>query len=253
MGEDTLEKELMEKNKMIRKEKTEKKRSSILNVLRILTILLYLLMNIAIIYMVLPGIQYFSITDKNTIRALFQMGLITFLVPGVFIAFLFIKKSNTVIKIIKGVIQVLLLILLPYVYLVGGLASMAIPSATTNLSNYRIWEERIDEKLEEAEFDMLPTTLPNRIEDVDYQYRYAVIFSDKCLTIELSYSYQDDMDYEKEKNRMQEFNPIYNQKVEDGFEMFYAIDESLDEDQKFRFGYNDADKRVTYRITYFWV
>jgi len=112
---------------------------------------------------------------------------------------------------------------------------------------------QVEEKLDEKEFSMLPDTLPNNIEDIDYSYHYAVIFSDNCLDLEISYTYQNQEDYENKKLRMQMYDSINKQAVEDGFQMVYVIGDDIDNEQNFRFGYDDDKNRVTYQISYDWL
>lgn len=218
----------------------------------IITIILYLILNIFIAYMIISNTKYLSFTDKRSIQAMIVVGVITILIPGIPTLFLFIKKSNNVVKVIKGVLQILLLIGIPYIYIIGAFASMAVPSSTTNSDNYMKVEESVEEKLNEEEFEMLPDVLPQNISDIEYSYHYAVIFSDNCLDLDISYTYLNLEDFENEKIKMQTYNPVNNQIKEDEFQMYYVIGNDIDEEQNFRFGYNEDEKRVTYRISYDW-
>ncbi len=239
-------------NKSVGMEKGGEISNGLFSAIRIITIILYLVMNGSIGYMVYTSTQYVSLMDKSTIRATWMVGVITILIPGLFISFLFLKKNHTVIHILKAIVQVLLIISLPFVYIIGGIASMGIPSSTTNPDHFRIWEERIDDKLEEDEFVMFPDSVPDNVIDVDYSYHYAIIFSDKCLDVEISYTYLNSEDYENEKLRMQAYHPVYREAIEDGYHVSYAIGAEESDEQNFRFGYNDEEERVTYRISYDW-
>lgn len=225
----------------------------VFKIIRILTIVLYLIMNGILGYVIFSNTQYFSITERNTIQNTMLLFSITFLIPSILILILFVKNTNNILKIIKGVIQLILLISLPFIWIIGLIISLRMPSSTTNPENYAKKEECVEELLNNQEFVMLPDTLPNNIVDVDYFYKYEVIFDDQYLNLEISWTYQDYVDYENEKLRMQSFKPINSQVVEDGFQMHYTLGNNKKDKQHFRFGYDDVTKRVTYRIYYEWV
>lgn len=225
----------------------------ILKVTRILTIILYVLLNVSIWYMVISSLQYFSVTDVRTLKATALVGLITILIPGILILILFVKKQNTIMQVVKIVIQVVLLVLIPFVFIIGSMASMAIPSSTTNPANYEKLDSYVEEKIAEEDYVMLPDTIPNNVDDIEFSYHYSEIFSDHFLDLEISYTYQNEEGYENEKARMQAHDPINKQVDEDGFQMYYTIGQDIEDEQNFRFGYDDIEKRVTYRIFYDWI
>lgn len=225
----------------------------VFKIIRILTIVLYLIMNGVLGYVIFSNTQYFSITERNTIQNTMLLLSITFLIPSILILILFVKRTNNILNIIKGLIQLILLISLPFICIIGLIISLRMPSSTTNPENYEKKEECVEELLNNQEFVMLPDTLPNNIVDVDYFYKYEVIFDDQYLNLEISWTYQDNVDYENEKLRMQSFKPINSQVVEDGFQMHYTLGNNKKDKQHFRFGYDDVTKRVTYRIYYEWV
>jgi hypothetical protein len=127
------------------------------------------------------------------------------------------------------------------------------PSYTTNPANYENKEIYVESLLENEDLAMLPEKLPDNIIDVAYLYKFETIVDDQYLTLEISWTYQDDKDYQNAKLKMQSFEPINNEVVEEGFQMLYAIGNKKNDKQRFCFGYDDNTKRVTYRIYYEWV
>lgn len=241
-------------HKRVRSFFTKEKLKWFVTGLRILTIVLYLVLNIALVYDIFSMIEYPAITDKYVARGVIFLSCFTFIIPCILIGILFIKKENIILKILKGVIQVGLLVVSPYIYAICGLfLIMSIPSHTTNPANYEKRDTGIDEVLDKQEFSMLPHILPDNIVDVKYLYDYQVIFDDDYLTLEISWTYNDESDYENAKAKMQSFTPVNNQVMDDGFQMLYAIGTSSDDVQRFCFGYDDETKRVTYKIYYEWV
>lgn len=225
---------------------------TVFKMIRILTIVLYLVMNGVLGYVVTSNTKYYSVTEKVTFQNTMLLLSITLFVPAILISILFVKKTNHIIKVIKGVIQVILLISLPYICIIGLIVGLRMPSSTTNAANYEKKEEIVQELLNKKEFAMLPETLPDNITDVDYLYKYEAIFDDNYLTLEISWTYNDESDYQKAKNQMQSYQPINNQVIEDGINMIYGVGNHRDENKHFCFGYDDVTKLVTYRIYYEW-
>lgn len=220
----------------------------IFKILRTLTIILYLALNIVLIYMVFSQIKYPAITNKYVAQGIAIISAFTILIPGVLIAILFIKKDNVVLKVCKILIQLLLLIALRYIFVIGLIMTMAIPSHTTNPANYENLDESASNLIEKQRLTILPDTLPDNITDIDYLYDYNSIFNEDDLTFNISYTYNDDLDYQNAKAEMQAYEPVTHKEKVDGFNMIYTSGESSNDNKYVCFGYNDDSKRVTYRI-----
>jgi hypothetical protein len=220
----------------------------ILQVLRILTVVLYSVMNIVLIYIIASNTKYYTITEKTTAQNTLLLFSITLLIPSVLIATLFIKKDTHILIIVKGLLQVILLIILPFAFIIGTILSLRMPSYTTNASYYGQRDEYANELLISKEFTILPKSIPENSKDVDYVYKYETIFDDTYLTLSISWTYDNDTEYQKAKSDMQSYEPVNDQVAEEGYHMTYAVGNSKDNNEYFRFGYDDEIKRVTYQI-----
>ncbi|OYO76065.1 hypothetical protein CG709_16460 [Lachnotalea glycerini] len=220
----------------------------ILQVLRILTVVLYSVMNIVLIYIIASNTKYYTITEKTTAQNTLLLFSITLLIPSVLIATLFIKKDTHILIIVKGLLQVILLIILPFAFIIGTILSLRMPSYTTNASYYGQRDEYANELLISKEFTILPKSIPENSKDVDYVYKYETIFDDTYLTLSISWTYDNDTEYQKAKSDMQSYEPVNDQVAEEGYHMTYAVGNSKDNNEYFRCGYDDEIKRVTYQI-----
>lgn len=227
--------------------------NKVFKITRILTAVLYLLMNIGLVYLIFSNIKHFSITEKTTVQNTILLFSITLLVPSLLILILFIRKDNYFFKIIKSIVQLILLIVMPFIFILGSILSLRMPSCTTNFVDYEKRDIYVNELLNNQKFAIFPDTLPDNIIDVDYFYKYEGIFDDNYLTLEISWKYKDENDYQNAKKIMQSNESINKQVLEDGFNLMYIIGNSNDDNQRFCFGYNDSIKRVTYRIYYEWI
>lgn len=227
--------------------------NTIFKIIRIFTIILYLIMNLVLVHLIFTNTQYFSITEKTTFQNTMLLFSVTLLAPAILISILFIKKNNIILKKVKYIILFILLIFLPRVFILGGIISLRMPSSTTNPANYDKREVNVDELLEHQEFTIFPKTLPENILNVDYFYKYEAIFDDNYLTLDVSWTYKDESDYQNDKFKMQSYETINHQTVENGLTIVYVTGNNMNDNQRFCFGYDDDKKRIVYRIYYEWI
>ncbi|WP_099469724.1 zf-HC2 domain-containing protein [Konateibacter massiliensis] len=220
----------------------------VMKVLRIVSVVLYVGLNIYFICMEAQMIDYFSLMDKMTLQSVGLIALITAVIPGILIAVLFIKKEHIVLKTVQIILQMIILAIFPLIFMMGIFSLMVLPESTTNPKNYAKWNEWTEEMLAAEEFSVLPEKLPENIQDIDYFYRYRAIFDDEYLNLKISWSYEDEKDYEQAKAVLQNYETPTAQSTEDGFQMIYALGDEQSEDGHFYFGYRDKDKRIVYEI-----
>lgn len=220
--------------------------------IRILTLILYLAINGTMLYLIYSSTKYYSILEKETALNTLEIFAYTLFGPAILFVILFFKKDNRILRVLKIVTQIILLMIAPYVFIIGSLLSLGMPSYTTDPANYNNKEIYVDYLFENEAFSMLPNKLPDYITNVDYLYKYQAIIDDEYLTLEVSWDYQEDEDYQNAKAKMQAYQPINANIEEDGFQMLYAIGKGKEDKQRFSFGYDDVKKRVTYRIYYEW-
>lgn len=236
------------------KEKLGYAMKKIINLLKIVTIALYIILNIKLVYDVFHLFKYpYAPLNEQLVKLIGIIGLFTILLPGVLIAVLFLKKDNIVIKVVKSVIQIGVLVALPYLYIIGYMGITTFSSYTVNPNNYEGRDQEVSTLLKEPEFSMLPKELPDNIVDEEYFYHYeSRIFDRSYLTLDVAWTYEDEEQYEKLKSEMTTYSSANDQFLLDGFHMKYAIGNKEEDEKHFSFGYNDDEKRVTYRIYYVW-
>lgn len=221
------------------------------HILRILTLLLYIGINVFVLCYSILKITYFTLFERVTTLNMLLLLSITLLVPGVLIFVLFMNKDYFVLNIAKGVIQILLIVMIPIILILGIIIGLRMPSVTTNYTNYGSYDSEVEELFHKQEFNILPRTLPSNISDVKYMYKYEAIFDDRYLNLRISWTYDNEKEFEKAKINMISNNDSVV-KMENNDHFFYSIGSSTEENQYFQYGYNDKTKRVSYTINYEW-
>ena len=104
-------------------------------ILRILILLLYVGINVFVLYYSIIKVKYFTLFERVTTLNMLLLLSITLLVPGVLIFVLFMKRDCFVLNIAKGIIQILLIVMIPIVMILGIIIGLRTPSVTTNYTN----------------------------------------------------------------------------------------------------------------------
>lgn len=219
-------------------------------IFRILLMVLYLGVDIIVLYLIFSQVKYPAIVQKSDWKILAILIFFMLVVPIVVILPLFVRKEGRAwrnFKIVDGIVGV---ILLPTCLLAALYGSMGIASHTTNPDCYGIYDAYVETSLQDSVIDILPESVPEESKDIAYLYDYRAAFDDSYLKLELSWQYEDEAEYIAFVSEMQqkgkESAPRQN-----GYNMI-NLNGGTDEKKKILFGYDDAQRRVGYWIDYCW-
>jgi hypothetical protein len=71
----------------------------IFKIIKILTLILYLVINGTMVYLIYTNTEYYSITEKSTALLTIRIFFYTLFVPIILFLVLFLKKDNIVLRV----------------------------------------------------------------------------------------------------------------------------------------------------------
>lgn len=176
-------------------------------------IALYSVVAIAFLYFIC-SVKYFYVGTEN--RGIFLACMVfTILLPACMIVWQ-IKGERWVI--IKNMVA--LVVLIVSIGTVGLFGLGGICSATTNVEDYRKFDEGVLKQISERYF-LFPEQIPEQVTDVAYSYFYRQILDDE-IKITLSYTYESLEDFREEKERVISSYTIVSEKEVDGNKVYFS-------------------------------
>lgn len=224
----------------------------ILLVLKWLTLLVYLGLIAGFIYFAYQWNREWLYPRLN-VNLLVRSGILFGLIPIIGLVILFYKASQNWHFVVKAVVQGIFIIFLPaLVFVFVGLLPVGMwSSVTTDIGNYYVLEEDAEEHITSLNLNILPSSLPRNIEDTSYSYHFFVAI-DSILTIDASWKYLNEEDYEQEKERLLQ-REILDTYEENGYVVCkMKLKSGINVNNSAEFGYDDETKTVFYRINGIW-
>lgn len=224
----------------------------ILQVLKWLTLFVYLGLIAGFIYFAYQWYKGWIYPQLN-INLLVRSGIIFGLIPIIGLGFLFYKAGKSWHFVVKAVVQGIFIVFLPaLVFVFAGLLPAGMwSSVTTDIGNYYVFEEDAEEHIVSLNLDILPSSLPQNMEETSYSYHFFTAI-DSILTIDASWKFSNEAEYEQEKERLlqREISATYE---ENGYTVCkMKLDSGINVNNSAEFGYDDETKAVFYRINGVW-
>lgn len=240
---------------MMNKETIVKTGSVIMMIWRWLLLIGYLAVCSLLIYSISNCINMF-IYEKVDLETLVLLICVMAVIPIGILVFLFHRQKKRVLIGIQIAVQILMIPYLCYMFLPALLLPMALfQSHTTDINNYGVFDEGVEEHIEQMGMNIMPQSLPENIEQVEYSYDY-VIPIDSILDIEAKWRYMLEEDYEQVKNEIldKKFAEIHEKFIETYEENGYIMTKYkyYNQGNTAEFGYNDETNSVIFRIDGEW-
>lgn len=222
---------------------------------RCLLLLGYLAICGLFIYAISYSINLFLYKKVDVQLLLFVVAALLIIPIGVFV-FLFRKQHKKVWLGVQIAVQILMI---PYLYYMIW-AALFVPmvlfqSHTTDIDNYYILDEDVAEHTQQMGTNIMPQSLPENIEQVEYSYDYSIPI-DSLLNIEAKWRYLTEEDYEQMKSEIldERFAGIHEKFLEAYEESGYLMTKykSYNQGNTAEFGYNDETRSVIFRIAGTW-
>lgn len=190
----------------------------VFKVLKGILTILYLIIMLAVITSIC-AVKYFSVLPtlgNDTIVAF----LCVFVVPILISVAVHLKtaKNRMVYEICK--IAVMLLVLGASVVNAGLFMLGGVCSYTTDISDYHEFDDRVTELVSRTKL-LLPDEIPENAQDVAYQYLYHQTFDDE-IGITLKYRYDEQSEFEKEKELIAQNENIISVEEIEGRDIYYT-------------------------------
>lgn len=224
----------------------------ILSFCKWLSLTVFLGLIILCVYLSFRWKAEFKYPQLNT-DALMRTSVFLVFVPIIILTLLFLKVKKNWQTIAQIVLQALFGAGLPVLILgmVGFVPGVIWSSGTSEISNYYVLDGGVEEHIQMLGLDVLPTMLPQNINDVNYSYYYSNPI-DNVVRIDTSWVYLDVDSYEKEKERLLQ-NALMDTYEENGYTVGkIKLDTGINEDNNAEFGYDDESKAIFYRIRGVW-
>lgn len=168
-----------------------------LKVTRLISAIIYVVINCLIIYLVLSTKKYPGIMNKEDgiVLGLFLVFLI--FIPILIHVIFFVLRNTKKYIVIILVAQIVTFILAPILGICGMFAMMEIPSYTENIKNYGKYDSNVDKILDMKQFDLMPNEITDQAELIKYYYEYRAVSDDQHLIINATFAYQDAQDIDE--------------------------------------------------------
>lgn len=194
--------------------------------------------------------------EKINLQGLVVVLIALVIIPIGALFFSFRKQRKKVWVRVQIGVQILMIPYLCYMLLAALLLPMALlQSHTTDIDNYGVFDEDVAEHIEQMGTDIMPQSLPENIEQVEYSYDYMTTF-DSVLDIEAKWRYVLEEDYEQVKNEIldKRFAEIHEKFIETYEENGYIMTKYkyYNQGNTAEFGYNDETNSVIFRIDGAW-
>lgn len=220
------------------------KKNFFFTLIKLITLVLYIVLNAWLIYFMLKDRLFPSFNVHNLIAA-GAMFFFCIIFPTIGIVILFRFNSDGG-RLIKGIVQVLLILALPVLYILGTfMTGEIVISRTDEIENYYMLDEEVALSLEQDNYNILLKEIPSDARNIQYEYVFFPTI-DPQFSIMISWEYRDINAFQEMIAVSEKKYSYLDTRTEEGNQIILSKQRA---DKCYVFSYDKKEKRVWFHIT----